>query len=132
MGAFMPGTPLASTTTPGLVSTAAQTFGGLKTIKDGVQIGSVGTPITQVATYAVTLSPAQVAGDATAEQTFTVVGLSTSDTVRVAASSLGTGIGIAGARVSAADTLAITFINVTNGALTPTAGATYTVNAWRS
>lgn len=129
---FAPGTPLANATTPGLVSTAAQTFAGLKTFAGGVQIGSAGTAITKVATYTATLSPAQVAADTTAEQTFSVVGLTTSDTVRVAASSLGSGIAIAGARVPGPDQVAITFVNVTAGPLTPTAGATYTFNAWGS
>lgn len=71
------------------------------------------------------LSPAQVAINTTAEQTFTVNGLLTSDVVLVQKPTSQAGLGIVGARVSAANTLAITWANVTGGALTPTASETY-------
>ncbi len=70
----------------------------------------------------VSLTPAGVATITSAEQTFTVVGLKTSDIVYVAMPSLVAGIGIANARVSAKDTLAISFINATAGSVTPAAG----------
>jgi len=74
---------------------------------------------------AVPLTPASVAANTTAEQTFTVTGLLPSDYV-YANGSFQNGVGIVNVRVSAPDTLAIRFSNNTAGALTPTAG-TYTV-----
>jgi len=86
----------------------------------------------------VALTPA-AAGAATAtEQTFTVTGLSLGDgvingadqilSIRKAAAQTGLSLY---ARVSATDTLAITFINPTAGSITPTAGELYTLCVWR-
>jgi hypothetical protein len=79
-----------------------------------------------IATYSQELAPASVAANTTAEQTFTVNGLSTNDVVIVNKPSLNAGIGIAGARVSAANTLAITYVNSSGGAVVPTT-ETYTI-----
>lgn len=77
------------------------------------------------------LSPAAVGAATTAEQTFTVNGLAaTTWGVSVVKPTAQAGLGIAGARVSAANTLAITFVNPTAGSLTPTASETYIVNAF--
>lgn len=73
--------------------------------------------------YEQTITPAQVAAATVAEQTFTVAGLKTTDTVVVNQAAISNAVGIAGARVSAANTLAVRFVNPTAGALTPTAGA---------
>jgi hypothetical protein len=74
-----------------------------------------------------TLTPASVNQNTTAEQTFTVKGLLPTDIVSVTLNAAQTaGIGIANARVSAADTLAITFSNSTGGPLTPASGQ-YTI-----
>lgn len=75
----------------------------------------------------VTLSPAEVAINTSAEQTFTVSGLKVGDFVAVNKPTTQAGLGIVGARVSAANTLAITFANVTGGAITPTASQSYFV-----
>ena len=74
---------------------------------------------------AVALTPASVAANTTAEQTFTVPGLRVADFVAVSGN-VQNGVGIVASRVSAADALAIRFSNNTAGALTPTAG-TYLV-----
>lgn len=89
-----------------------------------------GTPIKKIVAYAPSLTPASVSAALVAEQTFTVNGLTTDDLVFVNPPAIGNATGIAGARVSAANTLAIRFVNPTAGALTPTAG-TYTVLAFR-
>jgi len=81
--------------------------------------------------YDVTISPAEVAANTSAEQTFTVSGLTTSDHVTVNKPTAQAGLGIVGARVSAANTLAITFGNFTAAAITPTASETYKVVAVR-
>lgn len=67
----------------------------------------------------VTIDPAAVAAATTAEQTFTVPGLMVGDMVFVNKPSVTAGVGIAGARVSAANTLAIAFVNATAGSLNP-------------
>ena len=75
----------------------------------------------------VTLSPALIVLNTTAEQTFTVNGLLPGDMVLVNKPTTQAGLGIVGSRVSAANTLAITFLNTTATAITPTAGQTYLV-----
>lgn len=90
-----------------------------------------GTEVTKVAVYSQTITPASVGAATVAEQTFTVTGLTTADKVVVNAAAISNATGISGARVSAADTLAVRFVNPTAGALTPTAG-TWTIIAFRS
>lgn len=80
----------------------------------------------KVGTYSASLTPLLVAANTTAEQTFTVNGLVTSDIVTVNKPTHQAGLGIAGARVSAKDTIAITYINPTAGAIIPTS-ETYTI-----
>jgi hypothetical protein len=75
----------------------------------------------------VTLSPALIVLNTTAEQTFTVNGLLPGDMVLVNKPTTQAGLGIVGSRVSAANTLAITFSNNTGSSITPTAGQTYLV-----
>jgi hypothetical protein len=78
-------------------------------------------------TFDVTLSPAAVANATSAEQTFTMTGLLTTDYVAVMKPTAQAGLGIVGARVSAADVLAITFMNATAATITPTASQVYQV-----
>ncbi len=86
----------------------------------------------KVGVFQLTLSPVSVAWSTTTEQTFsaTGIGLLTTDMVLVQKPTTQPGLGIAGSRVSAADTLAINFINVTT-TLTPTAGEVYKVAVFR-
>jgi len=90
-----------------------------------------GTKITKIMVYTPSLTPSSVAAATTDEQTFTVTGLATTDKVIVNGPAPTAGTGIVNARVSATNTLAIAFANVTAGALTPAAGK-YTVIAIRS
>lgn len=80
-----------------------------------------------------TLSPAQVAANTTAEQTFTVPGLRlTSDMiVGVSKPTAQAGLGIVGFRVTANDTLGITFSNNTGAGITPTASQVYLIQVAR-
>jgi len=75
----------------------------------------------------VTLSPAAVGANTTAEQTLTVNGLLVGDMVYVSKPTAQAGLGIVGSRVSAANTLAITFVNATVSSITPTAGQVYLI-----
>lgn len=90
-----------------------------------------GTPLTLAMVYSPSITPASVAAQTVAEQTFTVNGLTTADKVTLNPPAIANATGIAGVRVSAANTLAIRFANPTAGALTPTSGI-YTVLAFRS
>lgn len=75
----------------------------------------------------VTIDLANVGAATSAEQTFTITGLQTRDLVFVnIPSSLNDGLGVVGARVSAADTLAVRVMNATAGGLNA-ASATFTV-----
>ncbi len=84
-------------------------------------------PSTPIHVYTQALDVASVAAATSAEQTFTISGLETTDTViNLVKPSLSAGLGIGNARVSAANTLAITFVNATAAAIDP-ASETYTV-----
>jgi hypothetical protein len=73
-------------------------------------------------TVATSITPASVATITTVEQTFTVNGVNVGDGVTVSPPGLEAGVAIASARVSAANTVAIGFVNPTAGAVVPTAG----------
>lgn len=90
-----------------------------------------GTELTKIEVYTATIDPAAVAAATSAEQTFTVTGLTTDDIVVVSKPTATAGVGIVNARVSAADTLALTFMNATAGSIDP-ASETYTIIAFRS
>ena len=75
----------------------------------------------------VAFTPSAVGANTTAEQTFTVQGLIVGDEVQATKPTVQAGLGIVNVRVSAANTLAITFSNNTGGGITPTAGETYVV-----
>lgn len=109
---------------------ADSNFSGVNA-SDSVTVGASGTPITGMRVYSQTITPASVATITVAEQTFTVTGLTTADKVVVNPAAIANAVGICGFRVSAADTLAVRFVNPTAGALTPTAG-TWTILAFRS
>jgi len=77
--------------------------------------------------YTPTIDPASVAANTTVEQTFTVTGVSSGDYIlSLVKPTLTAGIGIGGYRCSADDTVAITFINATGGAIDP-GSETYTI-----
>lgn len=101
------------------------------TLPDTVQ-SPVGN-VWKVGIFNLTLSPVAVAANTTAEQTFatTGIGLLTTDVVLVQKPTAQAGLGIVGARVSASDTLAITFSNNTAAGITPTASQVYQVTVLR-
>jgi hypothetical protein len=78
------------------------------------------TKISTIKYYTPTIDPASVAAATSAEQTFTVTGLAVGDVILTVNKPTATaGVGIVNARVSAANTLALTFMNATAGALDP-------------
>ena len=90
-----------------------------------------GTVVSKIVVYVAALTPSSVAANISSEQTFTVTGLTTADKVFVNGPAPVAGTGIVNCRVSATNTLALTFINTTSGSLAPTAG-NYIVVAVRS
>jgi len=70
--------------------------------------------------FDVIIDPASIAAATTAEQDFTVAGLGANDIpFTLIKPTLTAGIGIGNIRVKAADTLSVTFINTTAGAIDP-------------
>lgn len=69
--------------------------------------------------YEVTVTPTSVAANTTSEQTVTVTGVASNDFVTVNKPSHTTGIGIVNIRVTAANTVAITYMNSTGSAIVP-------------
>lgn len=67
----------------------------------------------------VTWNPASVSANTTSEQTVTVSGARTGDAVVVTKPTHTAGLGIVNARASAKDTVEVTFINTTGGAIDP-------------
>lgn len=90
-----------------------------------------GTTLTKAVVYTPSLTPANVGATTTAEETYTVAGLTTGDTVTVNVPGAVAGMGLVGARVSAADTLALTWLNLTAAPKAPPSG-TFRVLAVRS
>jgi hypothetical protein len=79
-----------------------------------------------------TLSPAIVNTITATEQTFTVPGLLLGDMVIVQKPTAQAGISLGGSRVTANNTLGITFINPTAGNVQPTASEVYRILVFRS
>lgn len=91
-------------------------------IKD--ELAKVRTGLTKVT---VTLSPASVAANTTAEQLFAAAGAVAGSGVVVTKPTAQAGLGIVGARVSSAGNIGITFSNNTAAAIVPTASEAYIV-----
>jgi len=88
--------------------------------------------LSKLEVLSLTLTPSAVSANTSAEQTFTVPGLLTTDVViGVSKPTTQAGLGIVGYRISAANTLAITFGNFSAGSITPTASQVYQVTIAR-
>lgn len=79
-----------------------------------------------------TISPASVAANTTAEQLFTLPGVVPGDLITVNKPTAQAGLGIVGARASAANQIGITFSNNTAAPIVPTASQTYSVKVERA
>lgn len=99
---------------------------------NGISLGASGTALTQMRVYAASITPAaSSAAIQTAEQTFTVTGLATTDIVYINGPAPTSLCPPTTVRVSATNTLAIGFTTLTAAACTPAAG-TYNIVAIRS
>ncbi len=130
-GAGLAGTRVSAANTLGIgfINATAAAITPSATEIYGVTVFSQ-TPEAPLKIFRPVLSPVAVAANTTAEQTFTVTGLPVGSSVVVNKPAHQPGLGIAGVRVSAADTLAITFENVTALAITPTALEKYVVGCF--
>ena len=93
-------------------------------------VGYFGSP----GVYFIPLTPVAVAANTTAEQTFTLSGaVAATDAVAglVSQSAPQAGLSIVSARISADNTLAVTWGNWTAGTITPTAGLIYMLSLVR-
>jgi hypothetical protein len=84
-----------------------------------LQDASNPTPVTALFIIRQTLAPASVGANTTSEQTFTVPGLQVGDSLDVNKASHQVGLSIGNVRVSAANTIAIQFVNSSAGAIVP-------------
>ena len=105
---------------PNSVNQSTSAIPGAAQIKRamGELFGSVRAGVRQ---YSTTISPAIVNANTTAEQLFTVTGVLVGDFVFVNKPTTQAGLGICGARASAANQIGITFNNNTASGITPTA-----------
>lgn len=110
-----------------LATTPIGFFGTTPIVQPASQGANTGIPGT-VTEYSVTVTATSVAPNTTAEQTFTVTGVATGQVVTVTKPTVDAGIGIVGARVSATNSVAITYANDTAATITPTATQTYLFN----
>lgn len=111
------GIPTANTLTLYYLGTGT---GGTPTASEVYTISTVrAAPTAPLLLYNQSLAPTSVAANTSAEQTFTVTGLVANSLAWVNKPSATPGLGIAGVRVSAANTLAVTFVNVTGAAIVP-------------
>ena len=80
-----------------------------------------------IVVYTTVLSPAAVNANTCVEQALTVTGIQAGSLVFVNKPATQAGLGIASSRVSAANTIQVTFFNVTAGNITPTATQNYSI-----
>lgn len=78
-----------------------------------------------------TISPASVAPNTTAEQTFTCTGVQLGDMVDISKPTTQGGLGVVNSRVSAANVIAIAFGNLSAATITPTSNEVYYVQISR-
>lgn len=84
---------------------------------------------TTAAAFTPTLTPAAVAANTTAEQSFTCTGITTAHRIlNVNKAAQQVGLQIVAFKCDAADTLKITYTNTTGSSITPTAAEVYTVS----
>lgn len=95
-------------------------------------VSTIGGNVSTIGVFTITIDVASVAAAISAEQTFTAPGVLPGDVVWVNTPAIGTaalnaGLGVTGARVTAANTIGLRFMNATAGALDPSDAVAYTV-----
>lgn len=95
-------------------------------------VTTIGGNVQAIGVFNININVASVAANISAEQTFTAPGVLPGDLVFVNTPGIGTallnaGLGVTGARVTAANTIGLRFSNNTAGALDPSAAVDYGV-----
>jgi len=104
-------------------------FSGPVQSEGGIKTGDSGTEFSVVKEFSATINPSAVSADSVASEEFTVSGLVDGDVVVVNAGA--EDIGIGNARVSADNTLKVTFINPTSSEIDP-AESDWSILAFRN
>lgn len=116
-------------------TTATGTGAGVRqvspTLTTPILSGAGSTALIALYNVTATLTPAAVAANTTAEQTFAVAAVAVGDTINVNKPTSQAGLGIVGVRVASAGNIGITFANVTAAAITPTATEVYQISGIR-
>ncbi len=90
-------------------------------------VGQVRMPVVATAAggslVTATLAPAEVATIVVAAQTLTLTGVEAGDNIICVSTPITNSVAVVGTKVTAANTISMSFVNPTAGALTPTAGA---------
>ncbi len=93
-----------------------------------MSVGTIMGNVLAMGVVQLTLSPASVAANTTAEQTFTFPGIRLRDTIAgVSKPTSQAGLGVVNYRVTADDTIGITFVNSTASPIVPTASEMYKI-----
>lgn len=95
-----------------------------------MSVGIIAGNCASISVIAQTLTPTTVNTITTSEQDFTVTGLKVGDGVVVNPPGITTGVVLTGARVKAANTLSLQFVNPTVGGVVPLAGV-HTITVFR-
>jgi hypothetical protein len=95
-------------------------------------VSTIGGNVLAIGVFTININVASVSANTSAEQTFTAPGVLPGDVVFVNTPAIGTallnaGLGVTGARVTAANTIGLRFTNSTAGALDPSAAVDYAV-----
>lgn len=96
-----------------------------------MSVGIIAGNTASINLVSLAIDVASVAANTTAEQDFTLTGLAVGDLVFVNKPSLSAGLGIVNARVKAANTLSLTFVNATASPINPSS-ETYTIGVLRA
>jgi hypothetical protein len=101
--------------------------GGAASCSGALCLSNSSTPLSRYAKYTATLSPSAVAANTCAAQSVTVTGVQANDIViKAQKPTEQTGLALIGGRVTAANTVALDYCNVTSASITPTADEAYT------
>lgn len=108
---------------PKFLGVAKDEIDSLK-VKQSITVGTgvLSAPISGMARIVATLTPASVAANTAVDQAFAIPGFEVGDFVGLTPPLLVPGVTAVAARVTAPNSITVTFVNVTAGALVPAVG----------
>jgi hypothetical protein len=111
------------------ISQIVATIPGAPQLKRAL-VNLFGSTLSRHRYYTITISPTIINAGTCSEQTFTCTGVNAGDVIVVNKPTQQAGLGVCACRASAANQIAITFVNPTAGNVTPTASQVYKVMAY--